>query len=126
MSSDACPSNASYYGNRAATLMMLGKFREALGDAQQSVRMDDSFVRVCNSMHTVNPHLQPVPLRVSCLTSVISGTPTGGKVPPILGECHGCQPLLSASSRTGSQKLTSSARGKELELRFVQRRGGES
>uniref|UniRef100_A0AC11EJ48 DnaJ heat shock protein family (Hsp40) member C7 n=1 Tax=Ovis aries TaxID=9940 RepID=A0AC11EJ48_SHEEP len=40
-----CPKNASYYGNRAATLMMLGKFREALGDAQQSVRLDDSFVR---------------------------------------------------------------------------------
>ncbi|KAI2583027.1 DnaJ heat shock protein family (Hsp40) member C7 [Homo sapiens] len=33
-----CPKNASYYGNRAATLMMLGRFREALGDAQQSVR----------------------------------------------------------------------------------------
>lgn len=45
---DMCPKNASYYGNRAATLMMLGKFREALGDAQQSVRLDDSFVRVCN------------------------------------------------------------------------------
>jgi hypothetical protein len=43
-----CPNNASYYGNRAATLMMLGRFREALGDAQQSVRLDDSFVRVCN------------------------------------------------------------------------------
>ena len=28
--------------------MMLGKFREALGDAQQSVRLDDTFVRVCN------------------------------------------------------------------------------
>ncbi|KFQ94552.1 DnaJ subfamily C member 7, partial [Nipponia nippon] len=42
---DTCPNNASYYGNRAATLMMLGKFREALGDAQQSVRLDDSFVR---------------------------------------------------------------------------------
>uniref|UniRef100_A0A6I8MWZ5 DnaJ heat shock protein family (Hsp40) member C7 n=1 Tax=Mus musculus TaxID=10090 RepID=A0A6I8MWZ5_MOUSE len=35
---DMCPNNASYYGNRAATLMMLGRFREALGDAQQSVR----------------------------------------------------------------------------------------
>lgn len=45
-SPDTCPNNASYYGNRAATLMMLGKFREALGDAQQSVRLDDSFVRV--------------------------------------------------------------------------------
>ncbi|KAH0626922.1 hypothetical protein JD844_002219 [Phrynosoma platyrhinos] len=42
---DTCPSNASYYGNRAATLMMLGKYREALGDAQHSVRMDDTFVR---------------------------------------------------------------------------------
>ncbi|NP_001026673.2 dnaJ homolog subfamily C member 7 [Lagopus muta] len=42
---DTCPNNASYYGNRAATLMMLGRFREALGDAQQSVRLDDSFVR---------------------------------------------------------------------------------
>ena len=42
---DMCPNNASYYGNRAATLMMLGRFREALGDAQQSVRLDDSFVR---------------------------------------------------------------------------------
>ncbi|XP_048373219.1 dnaJ homolog subfamily C member 7 isoform X1 [Sphaerodactylus townsendi] len=42
---DTCPSNASYYGNRAATLMMLGKFREALGDAQQSIRLDDSFLR---------------------------------------------------------------------------------
>lgn len=45
-SPDTCPNNASYYGNRAATLMMLGRFREALGDAQQSVRLDDSFVRV--------------------------------------------------------------------------------
>ncbi|XP_013374742.1 PREDICTED: dnaJ homolog subfamily C member 7 isoform X4 [Chinchilla lanigera] len=42
---DTCPKNASYYGNRAATLMMLGRFREALGDAQQSVRLDDGFVR---------------------------------------------------------------------------------
>uniref|UniRef100_A0ABI8A3T6 J domain-containing protein n=1 Tax=Felis catus TaxID=9685 RepID=A0ABI8A3T6_FELCA len=46
---DMCPKNASYYGNRAATLMMLGKFREALGDAQQSVRLDDSFVRFKNA-----------------------------------------------------------------------------
>lgn len=45
-SPDTCPNNASYYGNRAATLMMLGRFREALEDAQQSVRLDDSFVRV--------------------------------------------------------------------------------
>ncbi|KFO28527.1 DnaJ like protein subfamily C member 7 [Fukomys damarensis] len=42
---DMRPKNASYYGNRAATLMMLGRFREALADAQQSVRLDDGFVR---------------------------------------------------------------------------------
>ncbi|KAG7282348.1 hypothetical protein CRUP_002736 [Coryphaenoides rupestris] len=30
---DAAPKNASYYGNRAATLMMLCRFREALEDS---------------------------------------------------------------------------------------------
>ncbi|KAH0516036.1 DnaJ-like protein subfamily C member 7 [Microtus ochrogaster] len=35
---DMCPKNASYYGNRAATLMMLGRFREALGDAQHFIQ----------------------------------------------------------------------------------------
>ncbi|KAM3922547.1 dnaJ homolog subfamily C member 7 [Leptodactylus fuscus] len=42
---DCSSKNASYYGNRAATLMMLGKFREALEDAQQAVRLDDTFVK---------------------------------------------------------------------------------
>ncbi|KAG2460559.1 DNJC7 protein, partial [Polypterus senegalus] len=42
---DSCPRNASYYGNRAATLMMLGRFRDALEDAQQAVRLDDTFVK---------------------------------------------------------------------------------
>ncbi|CAJ0950857.1 unnamed protein product [Ranitomeya imitator] len=42
---DCSSKNASYYGNRAATLIMLGKFREALEDAQQAVRLDDSFVK---------------------------------------------------------------------------------
>ncbi|XP_067824973.1 dnaJ homolog subfamily C member 7 [Heptranchias perlo] len=42
---DICPKNASYCGNRAATLMMLGKFREALEDAQQAVRLNDTFMR---------------------------------------------------------------------------------
>uniref|UniRef100_A0A8C5PGY9 DnaJ heat shock protein family (Hsp40) member C7 n=1 Tax=Leptobrachium leishanense TaxID=445787 RepID=A0A8C5PGY9_9ANUR len=39
------PKNASYYGNRAATLMMLSKYREGLEDAQQAVRLDDTFVK---------------------------------------------------------------------------------
>uniref|UniRef100_A0A4W4GLM0 DnaJ homolog subfamily C member 7 n=1 Tax=Electrophorus electricus TaxID=8005 RepID=A0A4W4GLM0_ELEEL len=42
---DACPSNSSYYGNRAATLMMLGRFREALEDSQQAVRLDTLFMK---------------------------------------------------------------------------------
>ncbi|XP_068161309.1 dnaJ homolog subfamily C member 7-like [Antennarius striatus] len=42
---DACPQNASYYGNRAATLMMLCRFREALEDSQQAVRLDDCFMK---------------------------------------------------------------------------------
>lgn len=45
---DICPKSASYYGNRAATLMMMGKLREALEDAQQAVRLDETFVRVCH------------------------------------------------------------------------------
>lgn len=41
-----CPKNASYYGNRAATLMMLCRYREALEDSQQAVRLDNTFVKV--------------------------------------------------------------------------------
>uniref|UniRef100_A0A3B4DDW7 J domain-containing protein n=1 Tax=Pygocentrus nattereri TaxID=42514 RepID=A0A3B4DDW7_PYGNA len=46
---DACPKNASYYGNRAATLMMLSRFREALEDSQQAVRLDDCFTKHKNA-----------------------------------------------------------------------------
>uniref|UniRef100_A0A8C8GWW4 DnaJ homolog subfamily C member 7 n=1 Tax=Oncorhynchus tshawytscha TaxID=74940 RepID=A0A8C8GWW4_ONCTS len=42
---DMCPKNASYYGNRAATLMMLSRHREALEDSQQAVRLDDTFMK---------------------------------------------------------------------------------
>lgn len=37
--------------------MMLGRFREALEDAQQSVRLDDSFVRVRGELQA--PHSIP-------------------------------------------------------------------
>uniref|UniRef100_A0A8C8JYX6 J domain-containing protein n=1 Tax=Oncorhynchus tshawytscha TaxID=74940 RepID=A0A8C8JYX6_ONCTS len=46
---DACPKNASYYGNRAATLMMLCRFREALVDSQRAVRLDDCFMKHKNA-----------------------------------------------------------------------------
>uniref|UniRef100_A0A8C2ZTE6 DnaJ homolog subfamily C member 7 n=1 Tax=Cyclopterus lumpus TaxID=8103 RepID=A0A8C2ZTE6_CYCLU len=42
---DMCPKNASYYGNRAATLMMLYRYREALEDSQQAVRLDNDFMK---------------------------------------------------------------------------------
>lgn len=105
-SPDTCPNNASYYGNRAATLMMLGRFREALGDAQQSVRLDDRFVRVRGKRHhsssCLNTLVSACCSSCSSLLPVFSGPFTGREVPPFPGECHGCQPLLSTSSRTGS------------------------
>ncbi|KAK5906012.1 hypothetical protein CgunFtcFv8_001915 [Champsocephalus gunnari] len=41
----ASPKTASYYGNRAATLMMLFRIREALEDSQQAVRLDECFMK---------------------------------------------------------------------------------
>lgn len=52
---DVCPKNASYYGNRAATLMMLCRFREALEDSQQAVRLDDCFMKVSHVQKTTIP-----------------------------------------------------------------------
>ncbi|CAB1341665.1 unnamed protein product [Coregonus sp. 'balchen'] len=49
---DMCPKNASYYGNRAATLMMLSRHREALEDSQQAVRLDDTFMKPVNCEST--------------------------------------------------------------------------
>lgn len=40
-----CPTCAAYYGNRAATYIMLNKYREALEDARQSTKLDDKFVK---------------------------------------------------------------------------------
>lgn len=52
---DASPKTASYYGNRAATLMMLCRFREALEDSQQAVRLDDGFMKVSFSPNGKRP-----------------------------------------------------------------------
>ena len=43
---DLCPSCAAYYGNRAATYIMLNRYRDALEDARQSTRLDSNFVKV--------------------------------------------------------------------------------
>uniref|UniRef100_A0A4W3H886 DnaJ homolog subfamily C member 7 n=1 Tax=Callorhinchus milii TaxID=7868 RepID=A0A4W3H886_CALMI len=67
---DMCPKSASYYGNRAATLMMLCRFREALEDAQQAVRLDDTFMRVRG--------LRGAPSCYALSLSFINGWTTGG------------------------------------------------
>lgn len=38
-----CPDIPAYYGNRAATFMMLGDYKSALRDAKQSVQLDPKF-----------------------------------------------------------------------------------
>ncbi|XP_045471520.1 dnaJ homolog subfamily C member 7 isoform X2 [Harmonia axyridis] len=40
-----CPETPSYYGNRAACLMMLNRFQDALEDARRSVQLDNKFIK---------------------------------------------------------------------------------
>lgn len=40
------PTNATYYGNRSAALMMIKKYSEASKDCQTAIRLDSSFVKV--------------------------------------------------------------------------------
>ena len=49
-----CPTYAAYYGNRAATYMMLGNYDKALADARQSTGIDSKFTKV-TSYH-INPY----------------------------------------------------------------------
>jgi len=44
---ELCPKCAAYYGNRAATYMMLLKYDKALEDARKSTQIDPLFVKVC-------------------------------------------------------------------------------
>lgn len=39
------PDNASYYGNRSACYMMLGRYKEALEDSQKSIVIDPGFIK---------------------------------------------------------------------------------
>ncbi|KAG9323716.1 hypothetical protein KVV02_006439 [Mortierella alpina] len=39
------PTNATYYGNRSAALMMIKKYSEASKDCQTAIRLDSSFVK---------------------------------------------------------------------------------
>ena len=40
-----CPQVASYYGNRSACYILMGRFKESLDDAQKSVKLDPNFVK---------------------------------------------------------------------------------
>lgn len=42
---DICPTCAAYYGNRAAAYMMLNRYKEALSDIRESLKIDKSFVK---------------------------------------------------------------------------------
>lgn len=42
---DLCPSCSAYYGNRAATYMMLSQYDKALEDARRSTQIDPTFVK---------------------------------------------------------------------------------
>lgn len=42
---ELCPDSAAYYSNRSACYMMLGKYRDALNDAQRAVTLDKNFVK---------------------------------------------------------------------------------
>ena len=48
------PTNATYYGNRSAALMMIKKYSEASKDCQTAIRLDASFVKVTDrsNIHT--------------------------------------------------------------------------
>lgn len=60
-----CPKNPSYYGNRAATLMMLCRYREALEDCQQAVRLDNSFLKAgCGKEAMTFHQRENIPLAV--------------------------------------------------------------
>ncbi|XP_018015575.2 uncharacterized protein LOC108672429 isoform X1 [Hyalella azteca] len=42
---ELCPDCAAYYSNRSACYMMLGRYRDALNDAQHAVALDQHFVK---------------------------------------------------------------------------------
>ena len=54
------PQNATYYGNRSATHMMLLDYSAALDDSTRSVQLDESYTKV----RVVMPSLLPVGLAV--------------------------------------------------------------
>lgn len=47
---DICPTCAAYYGNRAAAYMMMNKYKDALIDIRESLRIDKTFVKVSEAM----------------------------------------------------------------------------
>lgn len=44
---ELAPTVATYYGNRSAAFMMLGTYDKALEDAQNAIRIDENFLKVC-------------------------------------------------------------------------------
>ena len=56
------PDTAAYYGNRAAALMMLKKFRDALRDIEHALELNPAFVKVeREQLHSVPRPPPPLP-----------------------------------------------------------------
>ena len=43
---EMCPTCTAFYGNRAATYMMLSRYDKALEDARKSILLEPTFVKV--------------------------------------------------------------------------------
>ena len=43
---ETCPMCAAYYNNRAAAYMMLDKYKQALEDVQDALRLNNTLVKV--------------------------------------------------------------------------------
>uniref|UniRef100_A0AAQ6IUF3 J domain-containing protein n=1 Tax=Anabas testudineus TaxID=64144 RepID=A0AAQ6IUF3_ANATE len=92
---DMCPKNASYYGNRAATLMMLCRYREALEDSQQAVRLDNTFVKVKNTeaileyerMAEIGFDKRDYRMVVFCMDRALDSAPACHKFKILKAEC---------------------------------------
>ena len=111
---------------------MLSRFREALEDSQQAVRLDDCFMKVSEQysyfqlfmpLFVLRPqlHLQNKEKFVKYLHSPkkeeCHSCPTGssawGQVPPLIGKCDGGQSLLSEGFGAGAQQQGGPAGGED-------------
>merc|ERR1712137_886764 len=54
---ELCPESTAYYGNRAACRIMMGLYHDALQDARDSVRLDQTFAKATCGLQNAVWHL---------------------------------------------------------------------